>query len=66
MLVLSRKHGEAIVIGDGITVTVLAVEGGRVKLGVVAPREVPIHREEIGRGVPLARLGLRRVCVTLR
>jgi carbon storage regulator len=48
MLVLSRKNGEAIVIGDGITVTVLAVEGGRVKLGVVAPREVPIHREEIG------------------
>jgi carbon storage regulator len=48
MLVLSRKHGEAIVIGDGITVTVLAVEGGRVKLGVVAPPEVPIHREEIG------------------
>jgi carbon storage regulator len=48
MLVLSRKNGEAIVIGDGITVTVLAVEGNRVKLGVVAPREVPVHREEIG------------------
>ena len=48
MLVLSRKNGEAIVIGDGITVTVLAVEGNRVKLGVVAPPEVPIHREEIG------------------
>jgi carbon storage regulator len=48
LLVLSRKHGEAIVIGDGITVTVLAVEGGRVKLGVVASPEVPIRREEIG------------------
>jgi carbon storage regulator len=48
MLVLSRRNGEAIVIGDGITVTVLAVESNRVKLGVVAPPEVPIHREEIG------------------
>ena len=47
MLVLSRKRGEAIVIGNGITVTVLAVDGDRVKLGVVAPAEVPVHREEI-------------------
>ena len=47
MLVLSRKRGEAIVIGNGITVTVLAVDGDRVKLGVVAPAEVPIHREEV-------------------
>jgi carbon storage regulator len=47
MLVLSRRHGEAIVVGDGITVTVLAVQGGRVKLGVVAAAEVPIHRQEI-------------------
>jgi carbon storage regulator len=47
MLVLSRKRGEAIVIGDGITVTVLAVDGDRVKLGVVAPTEVPVHREEV-------------------
>ena len=47
MLVLSRKRGEAIVIGNGITVKVLAVDGDRVKLGVVAPAEVPVHREEI-------------------
>ena len=47
MLVLSRKRGESIVIGEGITVTVLAVDGDRVKLGVVAPVEVPIHREEV-------------------
>ena len=47
MLVLSRKRGEAIVIGSGITVTVLAVDGDRVKLGVVAPVEVPVHREEV-------------------
>ena len=47
MLVLSRKRGETIVIGDGITVTVLATDGGRVKLGVVAPAEMPVHREEV-------------------
>ncbi len=47
MLVLSRKRGEGIVIGDGVTVTVLEVHGGRVKLGFNAPAEVPIHREEV-------------------
>jgi carbon storage regulator len=47
MLVLTRKPGEGIVIGDGICVTVLATNGGRVKLGVVAPAEVPVHREEV-------------------
>jgi len=47
MLVLSRKRGEGIVIGDGVTVTVLEVHGGRVKLGFNAPLEVPIHRAEV-------------------
>jgi carbon storage regulator len=47
MLVLSRKRGEKVMIGNGITVTVLAVAGNRVKLGFAGPAEVPIHREEI-------------------
>ena len=47
MLVLSRKRDESIVIGNGVTVTVLAVSGNRVKLGINAPAEVPVHREEI-------------------
>ena len=47
MLVLSRKLGEVLVIGNSITVTVVAVDGDRVRLGIVAPAEVPIHREEI-------------------
>jgi carbon storage regulator len=47
MLVLSRKRGEVITIGNGVTVTVLVVQGDRVKLGVVAPAEVPVHRKEI-------------------
>jgi carbon storage regulator len=51
MLVLSRKQGQEIVVGSGITVTVLAVSGGRVRLGIVAPAEVPIHREEIQRRI---------------
>ena len=51
MLVLSRKCGEAIVIGDGVTLTVLGVEGGRVRLGFAAPPEVPIHREEVYRRI---------------
>jgi carbon storage regulator len=47
MLVLSRKRGESIVIGNGITVTVVDVKGDRVRLGFEAPVEVPIHRKEI-------------------
>ena len=47
MLVLSRKRGEVITIGNGVTVTVLAVYGDRVKIGIVAPAEVPVHRQEI-------------------
>ncbi len=57
MLVLSRKSGEAITIGDGVTVTVLGVEGGRVRLGLVAPREVPIHRQEVYRRIEASSRG---------
>lgn len=51
MLVLSRKLGERIVLGPEIELTVVAIHGGRVQLGVCAPREVPIHRIEHG-GLP--------------
>jgi carbon storage regulator len=47
MLVLSRKRGESIVIGNGITITVVDVKGNRVRLAFNAPAEVPIHRKEI-------------------
>ena len=46
-LVLSRKHGQAIVIGEGETKVVVRVIGGNVQLAIDAPIEVPIHREEI-------------------
>ena len=47
MLVLSRKNGEQVVIGRDIVVTVLSIQGGRVKLGFSGPAEIPIHREEV-------------------
>ena len=47
MLILSRKHGESIVIDGGIRVTVNAIKGHVVKFGIEAPKETPIHRGEI-------------------
>jgi len=47
MLVLSRKKNESIVIDDNIVVTVVEVRGDKVRLGIQAPKEVPIHRSEI-------------------
>ena len=51
MLVLSRNLGETVTIGDAITVTVLDVQGGRVRLGISSPHEVPVHREEVRRKI---------------
>lgn len=47
MLVLSRKKDESIVIHDNIVITVVEIRGDKVRLGIQAPREVPIHRSEI-------------------
>jgi carbon storage regulator len=55
MLVLSRKRGEGIVIGNGVTLSVLEVRGDRVKLGFTGPADVPIHREEIYRRIRACR-----------
>ena len=47
MLILTRRVGETLMIGDDVTVTVLEVKGNQVRIGVNAPREVAVHREEI-------------------
>ena len=47
MLILSRRPGESLIIGDNITINVLGIQGNQVRLGIEAPRDVTVHREEI-------------------
>jgi carbon storage regulator len=47
MLILTRRVGETVMIGDEVTVTVLGVKGNQVRIGVNAPKDVAVHREEI-------------------
>lgn len=47
MLILTRRVGETLYVGDDVTVTVLGVKGNQVRIGVTAPKDVEVHREEI-------------------
>ncbi|WIL39132.1 carbon storage regulator CsrA [Kurthia sp. YJT4] len=51
MLVLSRKIGESIMIGEGIEVKVISIDGDQVKLGIEAPRHIKVHRHEIFKAI---------------
>ncbi len=58
MLILTRKIGEKLMIGDDVTVTVLGVKGAQVRIGINAPRDVQVNREEIYQRILKERKGL--------
>mgnify|MGYP001594638826 CR=1 FL=1 len=51
MLILTRRIGETLMIGNNVAVTVVGIKGNQVRIGVNAPKEVPVHREEIQRKI---------------
>ena len=51
MLILTRRVGEALMIGDDVSITVLGIKGNQVRLGIEAPRSIAVHREEIFRRI---------------
>ena len=63
MLILTRRPGETLIISDNIRVTILDVSGNQIRLGVTAPRDVPVHREEVAERIraEAANSGLRGV-----
>ena len=61
MLVLSRRLGETLIIGDDVKITVLGISGNQVRLGIAAPKEVSVHREEVYRRIQDEQQGEDRV-----
>ena len=59
MLILTRRIGEALMIGDRFTVTVLDVKGNQVRLGINAPKDVAVHREEVFERIKQEKLDVR-------
>lgn len=63
MLVLSRKQDEKIMIGDNITLMVISIQGDKVRLGIDAPKEVSIHREEVYKAIQTERADRERQAI---
>jgi carbon storage regulator len=56
MLVLSRQRDESIIIGDNIVITIVDIRGDKVRLGIEAPKEVPVHRQEVYEAIQRERI----------
>jgi carbon storage regulator len=61
MLILTRRVGETLMIGDSVTVTVLGVKGNQVRIGITAPKDVAVHREEIFQRVDAGKAAAKEV-----
>lgn len=59
MLILTRRIGETLMVGDDVKVTVLNIQGGQVRIGVDAPKQVEVHREEIYKRIQAEKKGNR-------
>ena len=66
MLILTRRVNESLLVGDDVTVTVLGVQGNQVRIGINAPKETPVHREEIYQRIQIDNLKRSDKSSTLR